>query len=219
MRVLIVDDIKILRDCLKIVIERNSDFKVIGCAGDGIEAYEMAVKHKPDVILMDIMMPKGDGIEATRMIKNQLNDTKILILTTLGDEENVMKAMKCGADGYVLKEINGDELILAINSVKSGLRFIHKNAYSIETKTQFIKDKKSDNEIKDYKDRGSVQLTSRECDVVRLVAQGLTNEEISNSLNISVGRVRNIVTETISKLMLKNRTQLAIYAVKNLLDN
>lgn len=217
MKILLADDIKLLCDCLKIAIERNSDFEVVSCVSNGIDAYEMAKKEKPDVVLMDIMMPKCDGIEATKKIKKELSEVKILILTTLGDEENVMKAMEAGADGYVLKDISGDELISAINSVKMGLNFIHKNAYSIGKTQQNKENNMEASESEKLLKNISLKITNREHQVIELIAEGLTNEEISNILGISVGRVRNIVTELIAKLMLKNRTQLAIYAVKNLI--
>lgn len=130
--VLIVDDMKILAECLKLAIQHNSDFKVVGCANNGIEAYEMCAEFHPDVVLMDILMPICDGIEATKRIKKEFQNTKILILTTIREETSINKAIEYGADGYILKDISGDELILSIRSVYTGLNLIHKEEPKVD---------------------------------------------------------------------------------------
>lgn len=123
--VLIVDDIKLLRECMMLAIDNHSDFKVVGCASDGYVAYEMCSHLKPDVVLMDILMPLCGGIEATYKIKKDFPAIKILILTTSGQAENINKGIKNGADGYVLKDIGTEELLLAIRSVYTGLNLVN----------------------------------------------------------------------------------------------
>lgn len=211
--ILIVDDMKIVRECLKLVIESNSDFKVVGCASNGLEAIEMCERNKPDVILMDIIMPKLNGIEAIMKIREKNKEVKILVLSTVGDEDNILKAIKNGADGYVLKDIGVEELILAIQCINKGLSFVHKNAYSVKRENTFGENNKVF--LKKQEIDGIYnELTNREKSVLELVAEGMSNEEIAVKLGISDGRVRNVVSSLISKYMLSSRTQLAVTAVK-----
>ena len=119
-KVLIVDDQIILRESLKFIIEQDTDINVVGLAGNGAEAFSLCGKLKPDVVLMDIMMPDCDGVEGTRLIKSKYESIKVIILTTFNDEKNVSRAIKSGADGYVLKDISPEQLILAIKSVFNG---------------------------------------------------------------------------------------------------
>ncbi|HEX3047577.1 MAG TPA: response regulator transcription factor, partial [Bacillota bacterium] len=125
-KVLIVDHQLIFRESLKIVIERDQEIQVIGSCGDGREAYEFCGRQMPDIVLMDITMPKCDGIEGTRLIKRKYPDTKILILTIFNEDTRVAEALRYGADGYVLKDISPDNFILAIKSVAQGLVVIQK---------------------------------------------------------------------------------------------
>lgn len=213
-RVLIVDDMKIVRECMKMSIENNSDFEVVGCASDGIEAIEMFRKCKPDVVLMDIFMPALDGIEATIKIKNENKNVKILVLSSVGDEGNVIRAIKNGADGYVLKDIGVEELILAIQCINKGLSFVHKNVYNVSMLNNIDEPDKINIEKQQEIREIYNKLTEREKSVLEVLSEGMANEEIATSLNISEGRVRNVVSSLISKFMLNNRTQLAITAVK-----
>lgn len=212
-KILIVDDMKIVRECLKMVIESNSGFQVVDCASNGLEAVEMCERHKPDIILMDIIMPKLNGIEAILKIREKNKEVKILVLSTVGDEDNVLKAIKNGADGYVLKDIGVEELILAIQCINKGLSFVHKNAYSIKRENIFDENNKLSSKKQEV-DRVYNDLTKREKSVLELVAEGMSNEEIAATLGISDGRVRNVVSNLISKFMLSSRTQLAVTAVK-----
>lgn len=213
-RILIVDDIRIVRECLKVVIEKSTDFEVVGCASNGLEAIEMCEVSNPDIILMDIIMPKIDGIEAIMKIREKNKEVKILVLSTIGDEENILKAIKNGADGYMLKDIGLDELILAIQCINKGLSFVHKNAYSVK-RVNHSEESIKLNTIK-HEEVNAIysELTNREKSVLELVAEGMSNEEIAASLSISEGRVRNVVSSLISKFMIKSRTQLAVTAVK-----
>ena len=213
-KILIVDDMRIVRECIKMIIEKNSDFEVVGCACNGLEAIEMCEKYKPDVILMDVIMPKLNGIEAIIKIKKENKKVKILVLSSIGDEVNIIKSIKNGADGYVLKDIGVEELILSIQCINKGLSFVHKNAYNVN----ILNNTDESNKVAPEKQQKITniynELTNREMSVLELVAEGMPNEEIATVLNISEGRVRNVVSSLISKFMLNSRTQLAVTAVK-----
>ena len=207
-RILIADDIKILRECLSIAIGNEPGFEVVGCAGDGKEAIELSLKSDPDVILMDLNMPVCTGYDAIREIKRQNPEIKILVLTVEDEEKNMADAFKCGADGYVMKDIGHKELTGAIMSAYNGVKYMNEGAFSIGSETVRA----------DEKRHGDIYLqvnfTAREKEVLSLVTEGMTNEEIAEVLGISAGRVRNIVADLIAKCMVKNRTQLAVIAIK-----
>lgn len=206
-KVLIVDDMVILRECLKLVIGQDSELEVVGCAGDGREAVDLWLKLKPDVILMDLNMPVFSGHDAILEIKKSDSNTKILVLSVDGDERNVATSFENGADGYVLKDIVPEDLFVVIKKAYAGEKYIHEFAFCIKRvwipSTICIDDEH----------KFSVELTEREKEVLDLVVKGMTNEEIGEAITMSAGRARNIVAELISKFMVKNRTQLAVMAV------
>lgn len=210
-KILIVDDIRIIRECIKVAIEKNSDFEVVGCTCNGVEAIEMCKKYKPDIILMDIIMPELNGIETIIKIRGENKKVKILVLSLRGGEDNIINSIKNGADGYVPKDIGVEELILAIKCINKGLRFVHTNVYNVNILNNT---NKIDLEKKQMINSIYNELTKREKSVLELVVEGRSNEEIATVLNISEGRVRNVVSILISKFMLNNRTQLAVTAVK-----
>lgn len=203
-KIIIADDQPVMRDGLKFIIEQNADIEVVGCAGDGMETFELCEQLQPDVVLMDIVMPVCDGVEATRLIKEKYDNIKVIILTTFNDEEKVEQALSNGADGYVLKAVQSEELILAIKSITRGLQVIHKNAYGV-----VLKKLGRQTEPVDF------GLTERELEVVRLVVFGKSNKGIASTLYLSEGSVRNIISSILFKTKLKDRTQLAVFAVKN----
>lgn len=205
-KVLIVDDMVILRECLKLVIGQDTELEVVACAGDGREAVNMCLEFKPDVILMDLNMPVYSGHDAIVEIKKLNTDTKILVLSVDGDERNVATALKNGADGYVLKDILPEELFSVIKKAFAGEKYIHEFAF-------YIKREEVSTTFSTRYGQYSVELTEREKEVLDLVVQGMTNEEIGEAIGMSAGRARNIVAELISKFMVKNRTQLAVMAV------
>jgi RNA polymerase sigma factor, sigma-70 family len=213
-KILLVDDMRIIRECLKMIIEKNSDFEVVGSACNGFEAIEMCKKYRPDVILMDVIMPKLNGIDAITKIREENKKVKILVLSSIGDEDNIMKSIKNGADGYVLKDIGAEELILAIQCINKGLSFVHKNAYSVNISNNSDEANKINSEKQIKINKIFNELTNREKSVLQLVSEGMSNEEIAAVLNISEGRVRNVVSALISKFMLNSRTQLAVTAVR-----
>ncbi|HEX3047830.1 MAG TPA: response regulator transcription factor [Bacillota bacterium] len=208
-KVLIVDDQVMLRESLKFVIEKDQDIEVIGCAGDGNEALKLCDLYSPDLVLMDIVMPVCDGVEGTRLIKAKYPQMKVIILTTFDDDQNIAKAIQNGADGYILKDLEPVELITIIKNTVKGLRVIHENVFE-SMKKQFTS---AANETVD--DKLKFKLTEKEISVIKLVVKGKSNREIAATMNLSEGRVKNIITKILSKLELEDRTQLAVFAVRN----
>jgi DNA-binding NarL/FixJ family response regulator len=209
-KVLIVDDIRILRECLSLAIEKQDEFEVVGCAADGKQAVEMTLRLNPDIVLMDLYMPVYSGCDAIRDIKAKRHKAKILVLTVDGNEKNIAQAFINGADGYILKDICPEELAEVMLSAYNGLDYIHESAFNIRSIRLSADPPGTDNP------NAQLRFTAREKEVLELVIEGMTNEEISEILGISVGRTRNIVTDLISKSMVKNRKQLAVIAVKTM---
>ncbi len=201
--VLIADDVAVLRMGLKAVLGEDSEINVVGEANNGKEAYEMAVRLKPDVVLMDMRMPDFDGGYGTRQIKDKLNGVKVLVLTTFDDKETVEKAMSSGADGYILKEMDSGQVINSIKAVAGGINVFCDNIF------QTIK--------KEPAKQASVNfdITEREAEFLRLICDGCDNKEIASQLFLAEGTVRNGISRLLEKLKLKDRTQLAVFAIKN----
>jgi len=204
-RILITDDHAIVREGLRTLIRTEPGMEVIGEAADGVEAVEKACELKPDVILMDMVMPRMGGLEAIRKIKVQCPDARILVLTSFSDDDTVFPAIKAGALGYLLKNTSPDILLSAIRGVPQGNSSI---STDIANKLMSELQRRSDLPLTEE------PLTERELDVLNLVAQGLTNQEIADQLVISEGTVRTHVSNILSKLHLANRTQAALYALR-----
>ena len=212
--VIIAEDQKLLRESFKNIIENNSDIKVIACATNGKEAYDLCKEYKPDVVLMDLSMPICSGTESTKLIKSEFPLVKVLILTASNDKSDVTDAISNGADGYILKDISTEELIQSIKSASLGLGIITKdilNPILLNITMQNKRSKKKNVNISGI----NISLTERELKIVSLIVDGKDNKEIGAFLFIAEGTVKNIITEIISKLQLKDRTQLAVYAVRN----
>lgn len=221
-KVLIVDDQQLLTDLLHHMLIKCEDIQVIGCAADGLEAIKLAEARKPDVILMDLIMPHCDGIEATRRIKQLDENVKILVLTTSSDEEYVYEALENGASGYVLKSISDEDLVLAIRSVHANLEVFHHAVRTGTGKNTPGADKSMGKRANGSGERSritvndcEVDLSERELAVIRMIVEGKEIADMAAALYLSKGRVRNIVTEITGKLMLKDRTQVAVFAMKN----
>ena len=208
MKIIIVDDDILVRDGLKILIDSEDDMEVVAVAKDGQEAFNQVEKHKPDVVLMDIRMPNTDGIKGTALIKADYPDVKVLILTTFKDDAYISEAIKNGAQGYMLKNQSSDVIINGIRTVASGT-----NIYGDEVAQKLkgmIEDKKQRVEVSKF------NLSLRELEILKLIAKGYNNKEISDKLFISDGTVRNYVTVLLDKLDLRDRTQLAIHYIRNI---
>lgn len=205
-RVLIVDDVRILCQGLEVILKQDEDISVIGMVYDGREAVEACGRLKPDVVLMDMRMPEYDGAYATKRIKEKYKEIKVLVLTTFDDTETVKKALDSGADGYILKEAEDEKIISSIKSIYHGVTVLGNSVF------QQMKDGVKEESRSILDDFG---MTDRECEMLSYIAKGYNNKEIAVKLHLAEGTVRNNISKLLEKLKLKDRTQLAVYAVKN----
>lgn len=215
-KVLIADDIMILRQGLKAVLEQDADIEVVALAENGKEAYEKCKVYKPNVVLMDMRMPDYDGAYGIKAIKEELPDVRVLVLTTFDDEETIEKALESGADGYILKEMEDEKVIASVKSVAAGMSIFGDGVYQVMRNR--MEQSGEERLATAKKQESEFSFTDREKDILRLVAQGYDNKEIASELFLAEGTVRNQLSRLLEKLTLKDRTQLAVYAVKNGLD-
>lgn len=204
-QILLVDDQYIIRQGLKTMLESNPDMQVIGEAENGQRAIDQIPLLQPDIVLMDIRMPIMDGVAATGAIAQLYPDLKILILTTFDDDEYVSKAMRLGAKGYLLKDTEPDELAMAIRTVIKGHTQLGPGLFEKAiTPTSSVPTISPPSEL--------AQLTPRELEVLKLIAAGSNNREIAEVLFLSENTVKNYVTNILSRLNLRDRTQAALFA-------
>ena len=214
LRVLVVDDHALFRRGLQMVLGAEPDIEVVGEASDGAEAVEKAKSLKPDVVLMDVRMPKRSGIEATGSIRGELPDAKILMLTMSDEEADLYEAIKAGASGYLLKEISIEEVPDAIRSVWAG-----QSRISPSMASKLLSEFAAMSQRSGTAQPAGTQLTPREMQVLKLVAQGLNNKDIAEKLFISENTVKNHIRNILDKLHLHSRMEAVVYAVKEkLLD-
>lgn len=212
-RVLIVDDQELIRQSLKIVLNVSAGIEVVDTAASGAEALKSVAALRPDVVLMDIRMPEMDGVEATRLIKERYPQTKVIVLTTFDDDEYVFGALKNGASGYLLKGSGISELAEAINIAYSGGALINPNIAS-KVISQFSNLAKNSTRVQ--VDEGAARdISKSEWQIIRTVGCGMSNKEIAQELCLSEGTVRNAISSILFKLDLRDRTQLAIWAVQS----
>jgi two-component system NarL family response regulator len=209
-RVLVVDDHALFRRGLQMVLEQEPDIEVVGEASDGAEAVERAADTTPDIVLMDVRMPKGGGIDACTAIHETVPSAKIIMLTISDEEADLYDAIKAGAMGYLLKEISIEEVASAIRAVHGGQSLISPSMAS-KLLTEFA------SMIKRTDDRQQVptpRLTDREMEVLKLVAKGLNNRDIAKQLFISENTVKNHIRNILEKLQLHSRMEAVVYAVR-----
>jgi DNA-binding NarL/FixJ family response regulator len=211
-RILVVDDQELFRDSLSIIMKSSDEIEVTGAVASVDEALASIRETMPDAVLMDIRMPGKDGVEGTRLIKNRYPNVKVIVLTTFDDDEYVYGALKYGASGYLLKGCSKAELMEAIHLALSGGAMINPE---IATKVirQFSEMARREDIIQ-VSDELADQLNESEIKIIQVVGRGLSNREISATLYLSEGTVRNYISSILTKLELRDRTQLAIWAVQ-----
>jgi NarL family two-component system response regulator LiaR len=204
-RVLLVEDESIVREGVAAILSYQSDIEVVGQAKDGIEAVELVKQTKPDVVLLDLMMPRQDGIQTIPLLKEIMPEIHILMLTSFADNERVYQAIKLGAEGYMLKDATHEQLLQGIRDVAAGEASIYPSIA-----LRVIREIKNPPELVYTTD----PLTPRELDTLRHIANGLSNQEIAKKLYVQERTVAKYVSSILNKLQLANRTQAALYAVK-----
>ena len=211
-KVLIADDQELIRQSLKIVLDSRGNLKVTDAVANGQEVIAGIRKNRPDIILMDVRMPKMDGVQCTKIVKEHYPDIKIIILTTFDDDEYVYNALKYGASGYLLKGVSMDGLAEAIDIVYSGRAMINPDV-AAKVVRLFSQMAQTDYSIQ-VGEKGIRELARTEWKIIAQVERGASNKEIADRLNLSEGTVRNYLSIILNKLELRDRTQLAIWAVQ-----
>jgi DNA-binding NarL/FixJ family response regulator len=209
LRILLVDDHVLFRKGVAALLARREDMEIVGEAGDGLEAIEAAREMIPDVILMDIHMPKCNGLEATRVIKREFPHVKIVILTVSDDDQNLFEAIKSGAQGYLLKDLEPTRLYDLLESISRGEAPLS-GVVAAKILKEFSRPTSESAPTSELMD----ELTTRETDILQLVVDGMTNKEIATSLFISENTVKIHLRNILEKLHLQNRIQAAVYAVR-----
>lgn len=208
-RILVVDDHPVVRKGIVAMLEIEPDLQVVGESSNGEEAIEQAAKLTPDVILMDLVMPKVDGVEAIRQIKQTQPDARILVLTSFGTSDKVMPSLNAGATGYLLKDSDPTELLTAIHKVYNGEGWLHPAV------TRHVLSQLTQQSPPAASQRGPEEdLTDREKEVLRYIAQGYSNQEIARVMVVSEATVHTHVSKILTKLNLSSRTQAALYALR-----
>jgi DNA-binding NarL/FixJ family response regulator len=207
-RVLIVDDHAVLRDGLRALVSMQDDMEVVGEAGDGLEAVEQVVQLNPDVVLMDIAMPRLGGMEAALELRHRRLPARVLVLTQYDNREYVHQMLKAGVAGYILKKAAGTELVSAIRAVHAGESVLSPSV------TRAVIDRSLDEGTKDDNERRFDQLSAREREVLKLLGEGRSNTEISELLCVSVKTVMSHRAAVMEKLEIHNRTELVKFAIR-----
>ena len=214
--IVIIDDHKLFREGVRRILEFESDFNVVAEGEDGNVAVELVEQYKPDVILMDINMPDINGVEATAELVQTFPSTKVIILSIHDDEHYVMHALKTGAQGYLLKEMDSDSLVEAIRVVSGGGSYLHPKVTH-----NLVEEYRKLAHENDHIEHGYLNaqplhlLTKRECEVLQLLAEGKSNRAISLALEISEKTVKNHVSNVLQKLNVKDRSQAVVISIKN----
>ncbi len=211
--VALADDQEIIREGIKMILSLDNEINILFEAGDGNELLHEMEKRLPDVVLMDIRMPVLDGVEATKLVKEKYPDVRVIILTTFNEDKYIFRGLKNGADGYILKDSNSEDIIRAIKTAHAGNVLLNPEVAAKVVRalnTMDISDTKPEKQSSALR-----LLTPRELEVAKLVADGKSNKEICEQLFLSEGTVKNYVTRILEKLELNSRTGLAVYMMSN----
>lgn len=217
-RIIVIDDHQLFREGVKRILEFEESFEVIAEGDDGKEAFKLIKDHRPDAVLMDINMPNMNGIEATKNLISHYPETKVIILSIHDDQAFVTQALKTGATGYLLKEMDSDELIEAISVVLNGGSYIHPKVTHklVADYRRLANEQNIGNGYEQSKIRRPIHLlTRRECEVLQLLADGKSNRSIGEKLYISEKTVKNHVSSILQKTGADDRTQAVVTAIKN----
>ncbi|GAA0182498.1 response regulator transcription factor [Clostridium sediminicola] len=206
-KVLVVDDDIIVCESMKIILSLDKDIDVVGTCSNGDDAFSFCQNNNVDVVLMDIRMPICNGVVGTKKIKDAFSKIKVIILTTFNEDEYIIKALKNGASGYLLKTVSPDKLIDDIKIVYKGNMLIDENAAN--TVTKMLSEEEENIQFEKY------NLTESEINIIKLISEGFSNKEISEKLYLTEGTVKNKISKILLKLRLRDRTQIAIFYLKN----
>lgn len=219
-KIVIIDDHQLFREGMKRILDFEKSFHVVAEGDDGTQAVELVEKYQPDVVIMDINMPNVNGVEATKQLVDRYPDTKVLILSIHDDESYVTHALKTGARGYLLKEMDADALVEAVKVVADGGSYLHpKVTHNLVNEYRRLASEEQDhsgtNENKVNYRKPLHILTRRECEVLQLLADGKSNKGIGETLFISEKTVKNHVSNILQKMNVNDRTQAVVTAIKN----
>lgn len=210
-RIVIADDQLLFRTMLKEMLIKDPEIEIVALSANGEEAISDCIRFVPDIALLDIGMPGKDGIEALTEIKKALPATKVIILTTFEDSQNIHDAILLGANGYLIKEMTPGDLIMAVKSIYNNMIVFHKSVYNVMQSVVFdSKNKKSQkHEI------GNIIFDSTDISIIKLIGKGKANKEIAQSLNYSEGTIKNKISKILSMTGLSDRTEITVFAINN----
>ncbi len=212
-KILLVDDHLLVRQGIKKILELEEDFQVVGEAANGEEALQILNEQNPDIVLLDINMPGLNGIETLKQIKAKNEGQKVIMLTFHEEREYLVETINLGAEGYILKDAESSSLVRGIRDVNKGGSYVHPSIAG-----ELVKDQKQDKPEENQEMEALKRLTRREKEVLKLISQGMNNREIANTLFISEKTVKNHVSNIFKKIHVNDRTQAAIFALKNQRD-
>lgn len=204
-RIIIADDSFVFRESITTLLSQDPEISIVALASNGREAFELCCEYKPDIVIMDVRMPVCDGIEGTRLIKSHMPEVKVIMFTTFEDQDFITEAIKYGAEGYVLKDSGQDHIRMVIKSVYRGYPVFHKKAFT--KMVEFISENRTE--------KINIDLSPIEQQILKFVVEGKSNKQIGSILGLSEGRIKNILSELFEKTNTLDRTQLAVFAVRN----
>lgn len=211
-KVMVVDDQELLKQTLLFMLAQDKEISVVDGGSDGYEAIENCDTYRPDVVLMDLRMPRMGGLKALKSIKEIYPSIKVMVLTTFEDDQSIFKSLENGADGYIVKDIKPEELVMAVKSVYNNLYVMHMNVLQVlkEEILRITQERQKNNDTIDQYD-----LSPMEIKIIQQMVNGKSNKEIAAKLSFTEGTVKNKVSKLLSKLDLKDRTQIAVFAIKH----